>query len=182
MAAMAKAKPGVEGLTWATKRLGDTVVTNAAAAFEALKRKAGGWLSTIGESGLPLLQRLADKIDKVVVPAITRWVEWFSGEGKYRIAQAFLDMTSSGLQFGGDFLRVLRKVSRETLKWAGRTLDAFTIALGWNPKWHKALANANRDFDKFSTGVDRELGNAISTVDDWDRSVRKMRKEEIGRA
>src|SRR3546814_4574646 len=36
---------------------------------------------------LPLLQRLADKIDKVVVPAITRWVEWFSGEGKYRIAQ-----------------------------------------------------------------------------------------------
>ena len=175
--AMAKAKPGVDGLRGATERLGDTVGTNVAASFEALRRKAGGWFAKIGEAGLPLLQRLADKIDKVVVPAVTRWVDWFSGPGKYRIAEAFLGMTESGIQFGSDFLRVLRKVSRETLKWAGRTLDAFTIALGWNPKWHKGLADANRDFDRFSAGVDKELGDAIGDVDDWGRSVSKMKKE-----
>lgn len=175
--AMAKAKPEVEGLTGATKRLGETVGTNVAASFTALQRKAEGWMAQIGESALPLLERLAAKIDKVVVPAIQRWVEWFSGEGKFRIAQAFLDVTLSGIQFAKSVITWTGQTMSTVLAWARDFLDAMIIAFGWTGMWGDELVGADKALDKFTSDTEKRFRKAGGTLDRWNSDVEGMRDE-----
>lgn len=63
--AMANAKPVVEGLDGATKKLGDTVGNTLSGRIETLKRRFEGWASQLGQKSIPAVERVVSVAEEM---------------------------------------------------------------------------------------------------------------------
>jgi phage-related minor tail protein len=124
-----------------------------------------------------LQQTFVDLFAKHALPTVTKFVDWLSGPGVYKISEAFVTIGLSLTTMVKLFGPAMKLMTDMFLNWTQSMIDGAVAAFGWLPGVGPKLKKAQSDFSTFRTGTSSAFDAVIRKANDWDGTLRKTKTE-----
>lgn len=148
----------------ATQRANDALSATPAAKIEAFKRV--------------LTQTFVDLFVKHALPTVTKFVDWLSGPGLYKIGEWALGGTEFVIGFVDKFLSGLDTLLGAVQGWGKAILYAMAATLApFNLDLAKAMYNAADSVDDWAGSTRQSIQGARNRLGEWNRDVSRMKTE-----